>query len=186
MNSLLASMKKQCTKHTYYAFRHLKDEKIDIEDRIEEYNSKRTKMMWLIKDEMVSDQSEEVLEFDNTFEDVLPELNLTKSEDNDTTQDVCRYHSKGFCKQGSSCKFYHSHIDCKDHILEGKCLNSSCKNRHRVECRYFKTNSCKRSPCTFLHREHSEKHDESEVVKSLNELKTVVKIKDAEIGFKVK
>ena len=42
------------------------------------------------------------------------------------------------------------------------------------------------STSTFLHREHNEKHDESEILKSLDELKTQVKLKDAEIEFKVK
>jgi hypothetical protein len=71
-------MKKQCTKHTYHAYKHLKEEKEEIEDRIEEYNSKRSKMLWLIKDEKENDPSEEVIQFADTFDNVLPELKLDK------------------------------------------------------------------------------------------------------------
>ena len=127
-------MKKQRTKHTYLAYKHLKGEKEDMEERIEEYNSKRGKIMWLIKDEKENYPSEEILLFDETFDKVLPGLKLEIPENNYSNLKACKYHSKGFWKHGSSCQFFHSKHDCKDHLFGGGCLNSGCQHRHRQEC----------------------------------------------------
>ena len=52
-------------------------------------------MLWLIKDEKENDPSEEIFEFEDTFDKVLPELKLEVSYDNNTKAKTCKYYSKG-------------------------------------------------------------------------------------------
>ena len=140
---------------------HIKEEKEVIEDRKEEYNSKRSKMLWLIKDEKESDPSVEVIQFVDTFDNVLPELKLDKECEiklklplnKKQYQRVCRYHSHGFCKHGSSCHFYHSHVDCEEHLKEGYCSKRACTDWHRYTCRFYSGRiGCKKEACAYLHR----------------------------------
>ena len=187
-------MKKQCTKHTYHAYKHLKEEKEEIEDRIEEYNSKRSKMLWLIKDEKENDPSAEVIQFADTFDSVLPELKLDKEceimlklpSNKKQDQRVCRYHSHGFCKHGSSCHFYHSHVDCEEHLKEGYCSQRACTDRHRYTCRFYSgSTGCKKEACAYLHRKYKKVQEESDHVKELEvticKLKLEMKDKESEI-----
>ena len=125
------NMKKQCTKQTYHAYKHLKEEKEEIEERIEDIISKKSKMLWLIRDEKENDPIEEIFEFEETFDKMFSELKLKISEQNSTRHKECKYHSKGFCKHGSLCQFFHAKRDCKECMLGGQCTNSGCQDRHR-------------------------------------------------------
>ena len=99
---------------------------------------------------------------------------------------VCRYNYHGFCRRGESCNFFHSLVDCKQHMQEGYCSERACTDRHRYTCRFYKTRvGCKREACAYLHREDKAVQDESDHVKELeviiNNLKLDLKGKDSEI-----
>ena len=83
-------------------------------------------------------------------------------------------------------QFFHSLVDCKQHMQEGYCSKSACKDRHRYTCRYYKSRGgCKKEACAYLHREEKQVQDESKHVKELEifvrKLKFDIKDKDHEI-----
>jgi hypothetical protein len=95
----------------------------------------------------------ELIEIEEKFEQgVLPEIKIDMSEEKPQTK-VCRYHSKGACKKGSSCLFLHPTEDCAEYVSEGNCTAYACQKRHREECRYFKRQKgCNRQSCPFIHK----------------------------------
>ena len=103
-------------------------------------------------------------------------------------QTACRYHSKGFCRYGSSCNFSHDVSDCSEHISIGKCSDSFCKKRHREECRYVKRpKGCNKPLCPFLHRSSKiADKDKEELEKVIDKLKLDLQEKDNEIMNKKK
>ena len=55
-----------------------------------------------------------------------------------STQKICWYYNKGFCKKKTDCSYRHEPGDCILH-LEGKiCGIKSCAFRHRNYCKSWK------------------------------------------------
>ena len=170
---------------------------------------KKSEIMEDLKKEKEEDPSEELSSIEKELADCDPWFGFIATEKKETDPklstpiekglEVCTYYSKGFCKQGVSCHYWHPMYDCKEHIDSGKCQTSQCPNRHRDECRFYKTRKgCnKTASCTFLHRVHfatmqadvpesiesnaNEKNKIMELEGSITDMKRVIKEKDSEI-----
>ena len=125
---------------------------------------------------------------------MLPELKLDKEceiglelpSNKKQDQKVCIYHSHCFCKHGSACNFYHSPVDCEEHLKEEYCSKRACTDRHRYTCRFYSGRiGCQKEACAYLHRKYKEVQEESDHVKELEimigKLKRDMKVKDREI-----
>ena len=101
---------------------------------------------------------------------------------------------KVFCKRGVTCKFFHSSLDCRQHIKNRKCLRSDCNDRHREDCLFQnRRGGCNRpASCAFLHRtkeKTSEKPEEDNQTKTqdlenIKQLEVIIKDLKKDIEFK--
>ena len=66
---------------------------------------------------------------------------------------VCWYFNKGYCKKREYCKYNHETRDCIQHMEGQLCETTSCKLRHRSDCKYWKSGFCFRGiGCAYLYR----------------------------------
>ena len=134
-------------------FLDLEDMLEDIEAKVKSYEIQRKVLFRRVQEEIDLNPSQEIFKIKEQFDQAaLPEVKLEMS-DKLPEETACRYHSKGFCRYGSSCNFSHNMSDCSEHISIGKCSDSFCKKRHKEECRYEKKpKGCNKPSCSFLHR----------------------------------
>ena len=100
-------------------------------------------------------------------------------DESDARIKKCNFFNRGFCSQGTSCKFEHPLEVCEQYEQEGICVRKKCMNRHLYSCRHYNSNSgCSRGElCSFSHRSRSRSIlDEKEAVDD----KCVVATKDKE------
>ena len=189
-------MKKKCSNESYHGFHDLEDMLEDIEAKVKSYEIKRKVLFRRVQEQIEANPSQEIFKIKEQFDQAaLPEVKLDMS-DKLPEQTACRYHSKGFCRYGSSCNFSHDVSDCSEHISIGKCSDSFCKKRHREECRYVKRpKGCNKPLCPFLHRSskiaHKDKEELEKVIdlqekRKIDKLKLDLQEKDNEIMNKKK
>jgi len=112
---------------------------------------------------------------------------------------LCRYHMKGNCKHGSSCRFAHGQDQllqppnlqktrmCPDFLANGKCTNQQCTFAHYENelkevnichktalCTWFLAGKCRNgAECHFAHGEHelkaNAKNQGTQSLKTINE-----------------
>ena len=65
----------------------------------------------------------------------------------------CRYFNRGYCKYNSKCRFVHPKSICNEHLLNQKCENGECNQRHPKKCKWESNKEgCKRkSECAYIH-----------------------------------
>ena len=159
----------------------------EIENKVKEYDVKRQELYWKIQKEKEENPSEELTKIEEKYEEgIFPEVKLNMSEEKPHTKKVCRYNSHGFCKHGDSCNYFHSLVDCKQHIKEGYCSRTGCTDRHRYTCKLDKSRKgCHKEACAYLHRGYKEVQYASNYVKELeviiSKLKLDVNAKDSEL-----
>lgn len=99
---------------------------------------------------------------------------------------LCRFHMKGLCQHGSSCRFAHGSSElvqtpnlsktkmCPDLVANGRCKNRQCAFAHHeselkevsvchktLECTWFLAGKCRNgSECRFAHGKHELKGNE--------------------------
>lgn len=179
-------MKKKCSNDLYHSDKDLEDLLNEIEDKVKEYDDKRQELYWKIQREKETNPSEELIKIEDKYDEgVFPEVKLDMSEQK-PQQKVCRYNSHGSCKRGDACNFFHSIVDCKQHITQGYCSQRTCTDRHRYTCRFYNsTNGCKKEACAYLHKVYNKDSEEINNVKELEakitQFKLDVKDKDKEI-----
>ena len=79
----------------------------------------------------------------------------------------CNFFNRGFCSQGTSCKFEHPLEVCEQYEQGGVCVRKKCLKRHLYSCRHYNSDSgCSRGElCSFSHRSRSRSIlDEKEAV----------------------
>ena len=113
-------------------------------------------------------------------------IKVQKSEQETYKTKVCKYHSYGSSKRGSSCHFVHSLVDCKEYMNMGKCFKDVCRDRHRRNCKFFKTlKGCNKDMCPYIHRSEENNTETSNEIEELNtiinKLKSNIQEKDSEI-----
>ena len=155
------TMKVKCSDHVYSKSKSLKEEENDIKDKINTFYSNKTHLLKMIFEEKNNDPSKEIQQIENEvklsdpFRGFLHDYEHEEPKNNELKNTPCIYHSRGFCKRGLSCKFYHSSLDCRQHMKNGKCLKSDCSDRHRENCHFQnrKGGCTKSNNCAFLHRQ---------------------------------
>ena len=152
-------MKKKCSDETYHTANDLEELLDEIESKVKTYDKKRQELYWRIQKEKKEDPSVVLVKVEEKVEQgVLPEMKLEMPEEKPQVK-ICRYHSKGVCKRGQTCRFLHPDEDCSEYISLGKCSMFNCQKRHRAACKYFKRKKgCNRPMCPYVHEqnEHSE------------------------------
>lgn len=197
-------MKAKCSDSVYYKSKDLTEERYDLMERINVFYSKRKDLQYEIKREKEDDPSEELIRIEEQVQECDPyigflhpdkkeaapaEKDENQSKRNKDGVNYCKFHSNGFCKRGTLCKFIHQQQDCKDHIESGQCHNSVCPDRHRKDYWFYcSRKGCnKASSCVFLHREQSDilinsaNEIEKKLEDSIVKLKQKVSEKDIEI-----
>ena len=162
-------MKSKCSDNVYYRSKELVEDRYDIMDRINVFYSKKKELQVDIEKERIVDPSEELPEILDKVKECDPLTGLIYSkiiEDGRNVNDTnkpCKFYSKGFCKNGSSCTYSHSNSDCKDHTENGKCDRNDCPHRHREDCTFYNSSrGCNRkSKCAFLHRGRKNTREEN-------------------------
>ena len=78
-------------------------------------------------------------------------------EENQARCRKCNFFNRGFCSQGTSCKFEHPLEVCEQYEEAGICVTKKCRKRHLYSCRYYNSESgCSRGEfCSFSHRTSS-------------------------------
>ena len=149
-------MRKTCTDKVYNMKKSLREELSDLQERINMFYSNINKILEEIFKEKQESPSKELLEVEEEVKEFDPLKGIIPSKiTNFETKRLCKYFSKGFCKQGSLCNYSHSNSDFKNNIDDGKCYNSACHNRHMDECKIYQSKKgCDRKDsCAYLHRE---------------------------------
>ena len=200
-------MKSKCSDHVYLKSKSLKEEEYDLKDKINTFYSHKKDLLNIIVEEKNNDPSKEIHEIEDEvktcdpFRGFLPENEEYVNTESENKP--CRYHSKGFCKRGLSCNFYHSSLDCTQHMKTGNCLISNCNRRHREDCQFHNRKSgCTRSNnCAYLHRtkdimnKESDKNNETiiENLENIKQLEIIIEnmkkdlqAKDKDIMVKIK
>ena len=83
----------------------------------------------------------------------------------------CKYHNKGYCKQGLGCSFSHANDICEEYLYSGSCNRGrDCPQRHPRQCRHWYKGRCWRANnCAYLHKkEDYNKHVENESVEVID------------------
>ena len=66
---------------------------------------------------------------------------------------VCKYNQRGYCKYGELCRHQHVDIICDDEL---SCSESTCRLRHRNQCRNFSQHGkCRFIICAYAHRDNT-------------------------------
>ena len=92
--------------------------------------SHRNDLLRIIIEEKKDDPSEEIhkvedeVKASDPFKGFIHENEIKETNNKEPNNKPCKYHFKGFCKRGLSCKFYHSSLDCTQHMKNRKCLIS--------------------------------------------------------------
>ena len=182
-------MKSKCSDDVYLKSKSLKEEEYDVKDRINTFYSRKRDLLNIIVEEKNNDPSKEIHEIEKEVKESDPFRGFIADNEEPmnkgTENKPCRYHSRGFCIRGLSCKFYHSSLDCRQHMEKGKCTLSECNERHREDCLFYKRKGgCTRSNyCSFLHRTNDKIIEEPDVNNKTN-TKDLENIKQLEIVIK--
>ena len=121
----------------------LEEEEENIRDRINDFYANKTDLFKEIEKEKLEDPSKELLEIEEEAKVLDPFrgfLCFPRRKDSETNQSdivdakICKFHSRGFCKNYLSCRYFHAKSDCNDHIESGKCTIKECTSRHREDC----------------------------------------------------
>ena len=184
-------MNTRCSDQVYFESKSLKEEENDLKDKINSFYSHKTHVLKIIVDEKNNNPSKEInhiedeVKFCDPFRGFIQEKKCEESKTKELVNITCRYHSKGFCKRGLSCKFYHSSVDCRHHMKNGKCSKHNCSDRHRENCHFQNRNGgCTRSnSCAFLHRRRENIDEDLEENNETN-LENLENIKQLEIIIK--
>ena len=87
------------------------------------------------------------------------QINVTKKSNENIQKKKrrCRYYNKGYCRNKIECEFQHVEKICQSFMLDKKCSDSECNDRHPKSCKYWlrDTKGCFRgTTCKYLHREN--------------------------------
>ena len=129
------NMRNSCSDNVYYKKKKLLKEEEDLRDRINDFYSNKSELFEEITHEKHNDPSKEILEVEEEVKNCDPFRGFLVPGDNGSirkesglntdTEEVkaklCKFFTKGFCKHGSSCSYFHEINDCKDHTENGKC-----------------------------------------------------------------
>jgi hypothetical protein len=98
---------------------------------------------------------------------------LTRLADN-----ICKFHQRGHCKFGDTCRHLHTHITC----TTPQC-SESCGARHPRPCNYFaRFGSCKfGTSCSYLHSEHTTHIEITNMKETIQQVLNVLQAKEKEI-----
>ena len=79
--------------------------------------------------------------------------NLLNESREDELKRKCKHWNRGFCREGSDCKWYHS--ECEKHLEGQRYCNRHCHKIHRNACKYWRSRKgCFRGDqCQYLHKE---------------------------------
>lgn len=83
-------------------------------------------------------------------------------EEKEASFKKCNFFNRGFCSQGTSCRFVHPLEVCDQYEKSGICVTKKCQKRHLYTCKFYNSESgCSRGEsCSYSHR--SSKKDEQE------------------------
>lgn len=179
-------MRIKCTDNVYKKNNILLEEEEELQERLKKFYHTKNILLLEIEKEKKDDPSVEIYTIEMEVNDCDP-INKMKAseakylsikpkdcketEPNETPVIICKYNSKGFCKRGQLCRYFHSNVDCKDFTETGSCSKLACTNRHREDCYFYMSRrGCSRSSnCGFLHKD---KGREGEVSKRLPDINT--------------
>ena len=103
-------------------------------------------------------------------------LEKVKYDEKMTSESIqrCRYHNKGYCKQGQGCSFSHPSDICNEYFCSGSCSKGQfCQKRHPRKCKHWLNGRCWRgAACAYLHKiEDLKKHDDKENISATDNTK---------------
>ena len=98
-------MKLKCSNKIYHENKDLWDDHDDIMKLIKKFNVNKERPKEKIKSKKEDDPSEEIFSIDKMLKSC--EIKVQKSKQETSKSKVCKYHSYGSCKCGSSCHFVH-------------------------------------------------------------------------------
>ena len=103
--------------------------------------------------------------------EILKSIKYEQRMTMNTNRPRCKYHNKGYCKQGLGCSFSHTGDICEEYLYSGSCNRGRvCPQRHPRRCKHwYKGRCCRGNNCAYLHKkEDYNKHVEKESVEVID------------------